>query len=238
MRQLILLPFLALAASCASLPSASTVGAIANSLTSPSDQPEMAPIDLRRLQTREYRDAKPAVFAATMAVLMDVGYRIQSADIGSGLIIASATSVEKVKLDLRGLVATRQTPIASVFVEQTGDGSRLRVNLTISDAPTGTAGPGERAIRDEGVYATFFGQLESELRTRRVAEAVEPAEPQVPHEGPSASDANEADMIADHALTSWENTRDPPVLPLTMVGEPLSEETETSPNRYRQLFPN
>lgn len=204
MKHLYLLPLVILVPACTALPSTSTVGAVANSLAGPRDQQPMAPTDLRKLQTREYQDSKSIVFAATMTTLMDLGYRIQSADLASGLIIANATSVDRIKLDLRGFVAARQMPVASVFVEETAGRSRLRVSFAISDTAAGLVGVGERAIRDEGLYREFFNHLENEIPPRRLAKP-EPM-PEDQSDLASLDEAKRTDSLAAHGEVEVKTT--------------------------------
>ena len=81
-----LLPISTLALTgCATLPSVSAVNTIADGLVGAAVPSTLSPVDLRNLQLRRYQVTKEVAFAATMAALMDAGYRIQNADISTGL---------------------------------------------------------------------------------------------------------------------------------------------------------
>lgn len=162
-----LLPISTLALTgCATLPSVSAVNTIADGLVGAAVPSTLSPVDLRNLQLRRYQVTKEVAFAATMAALMDAGYRIQNADISTGLIIAGASSADKVQLDLRGLVVTREAPIASVFIEELSDGSSVRTSFALGRATTSIAGNGERIVQDPKLYASFFTRLDSEIAER------------------------------------------------------------------------
>jgi hypothetical protein len=143
--------------------------ALVSTVTAADEQMLPAP-ELRQLQTRQFAAAKSASFAGVMTVLLDLGYRVQSADLGSGLITATAPSLGRLRLGSAGLSRTNQTPVVSAFIEELTPGSsRVRVNFSVdttSPGPLGTAG--ERAVFDAAVYSTFFTQLQSELASRQV----------------------------------------------------------------------
>lgn len=161
---------------CATLPSVSAVNTIADGLVGPVVPSAMSPVDLRNLQLRRYQVPKEVAFAATMTALMDAGYRIQKADISTGLIIAGASSADKVQLDLRGLVVTREAPIASVFIEELSDGSSVRTSFALGRATTGIAGNGERIVQDPKLYASFFTRLDAEIAERQARREVDASE--------------------------------------------------------------
>ena len=173
---------------CATLPSVSAVNTIADGLVGPVVPLAMSPVDLRNLQLRRYQVTKEVAFAATIAALMDVGYWIQHADISTGLIIACASSADKVQLDLRGLVVTREAPIVSVFIEELSDGSSVRTSFAVGQATTSIARNGERIVQDAKLYANFFARLEVEIAERQARRQVNASE----------SDASdEADGLAE-----------------------------------------
>lgn len=181
-----LLPIALLAlAGCAALPAVSSINSIANGLARPGDSVVVPDSDLRSLQLLRFRVNKDVAFAAAMTALMDAGYRTQSADIGTGLIVAGAPSADKVQLDLRGVVISREAPIASVYVEQLPEGSSVRTSFAIEQATRGFAGNGERALQDPALYATFFARLETEIANRSALPK------------PAVTEADDTDIAAD-----------------------------------------
>lgn len=205
MKRLYLIAFVSLSSGCATLQSASTVGAVANSLTGSREQQKIATTELRQLQIGEFQESKQVVFTAAMATLMDLEYRIQSADVTTGLIVANAPSIDRVKLNLRGIVAARQMPVASVFIDEFVDRTRLRVSFAVRDTSTGLSGAGERTIQEESVYVAFFDQIENELSLRS-------RETNVRHRGVQTNvvTANRTDSI-DRNLSEPVHEADPSV---------------------------
>ena len=51
-------------------------------------KPELTPLELQALQTREFNARYPAAFSATLSVLQDLGYIVESADKEAGYITA------------------------------------------------------------------------------------------------------------------------------------------------------
>lgn len=183
MRVRIAPPLLLLLAACTPMQPIRSVEAVATSLAAGREQPPLTAEELRRLQTREFSAPKDITFAATMTALLDLGYRIQSADIDTGLIVASASSVERLQLDLRGIGTARQTPMASVFLEARDNStSRVRVNLSVSASSAGDTGASaERIVREENPYTVFFEHLQDEIAARLNAlPAVEAATSRAP----------------------------------------------------------
>ncbi|MXO94592.1 hypothetical protein GRI62_13390 [Erythrobacter arachoides] len=148
-----------------------SVEAVANSVVGGREQsPPLTPEALRVLQTREHDVPRDVAFAATMTTLLDLGYRIQEADIATGLIVAGASSVDRLRLDFSGLGTARQTPVASAYIEPLDRGrSRVRINLAMQTAAGAGTGAAERAVWQTEPYAAFFQQLEGEVRDRRAA---------------------------------------------------------------------
>jgi hypothetical protein len=144
--------------------------ALVTSVTGPAEL-SATPAELRQLQLRDVAAPKATAFAGVTSVLLDMGYRVQSADLASGLITAVAGSSARLRLDPSGLARSTQTPVVSVFVEEmTPVSSRVRANFSIGTSASGQlASSGERPVLDGELYASFFASLETELADRRQA---------------------------------------------------------------------
>src|SRR3546814_17961003 len=59
------------------------------------DKIELSPLQLQAMQTKEFEAAKEPVFASVMSVLQDAGYRIENADLATGLITGIGSSKGK-----------------------------------------------------------------------------------------------------------------------------------------------
>lgn len=145
--------------------------ALANTMTGSGEKSALTAVELRQLQTRDLGISKAAAFASVMTVLLDSGYRVTSADLGSGLITATSSTTGRLRLDPTGLSRANQTPVASAFVEERNANlTRVRIVFSIGTAATGQlASSGERAILEHGIYDTFFSRLEEEVELRPAA---------------------------------------------------------------------
>lgn len=152
---------------CASLPAVSSVSTLANNLAPKVEQPSLSPSELRSLQTHLVDVDRQTAFAAVITVLMDEGYRIETAALEPGLIIASASTAEKVKLDLRGFVASKQLPTAQVFVEETPSGTRVRTSFGVRQSSGSAGGISDVLLLEASLYRNFFRELDAETDRRR-----------------------------------------------------------------------
>jgi hypothetical protein len=205
-----------------------SAGAVANTLAT-REQAPMSAEQLRQLQTREFAVPKDIAFAATMTVLLDLGYRIQSGDIETGLIVASASSVDRLQRDLRGIGTARETPMASVYLEaRQPNVARVRVNLTLGTSSSGlVGGAGERSVREESPYRTIFDHLEREMGDRlRAFAVVQPSSSRVTPPATVRAESNEVGVSAGppEVLARPPNLTNPSAPPIPEV------ETSTGPD--------
>lgn len=163
---------------------ASAGGSLVNAVVEGGNAPGLSTEQLRTLQTREFSTTKAAGFASVMTTLLDAGFRVQTADLDSGLITASASTTGRLRLDTGGLGRLNETPLASIFVEDRGDGIvRVRAAFSMGRSASGAlASTGERAVTDPQPYATFFDRLTLEIAQR-------PAPPPAPLSTPAPAPA-------------------------------------------------
>jgi hypothetical protein len=142
------------------------IGALSGNLVPTASPLTLQPSELRIMQTRSLPIAKSAVFAAVIAVLMDEGFRIESANLDTGLIIAEASGHDKVRFDFRGMVVARETKRAQVWIEKHLDGSSVRASFGTRSSAAGARGTVEVPILDASDYESFFARLEREASAR------------------------------------------------------------------------
>jgi len=75
-----------------------------------------------------------------------------------------------VQLDLRGLVVTREAPVASVYIERLPDGSSVRTSFALGRTSSGISGNSERIVLEPEFYASFFARTDTEFAERHVSE--------------------------------------------------------------------
>ena len=158
--------------SCAAPIAGSSVEALATTLAG--QRAALAPLppeQLRRLQVRDYGVERGTAFAATINALLDLGYRIETADLTSGLIVAKSVSNERLRLDLAGLLNERETSVISAFVEPRGESaSRVRVSMVIESVGRTNTGAAVRAVQVAEPYEAVFAQLSREIADRQFEE--------------------------------------------------------------------
>jgi hypothetical protein len=167
----------ALLASCApvqQLHSAASAGSsLLGVVTTPSSPASLSPVELRQLQSREFATSKATAHSSVMTVLLDLGYRVLSADLSSGLITAAAPSNSRLRLDPAGVVRSTQTPLASVFIDQrSADTVQIRINFAVGRNASGQLGEqGERHTLDASLYGAFFVKIGQEIMERTIPAA-------------------------------------------------------------------
>lgn len=140
---------------------------------------EIGGLALQQMQARDYEVPKTVSFPAVMTVLQDSGYRITSADKDTGLITASASTNSKMSYNLfTGFGRSKKTPFVSVFVEDRGLGSRVRLNFVLAKTKSsiyGMSSSDEEPITDTAVYQNAFEKVEKEIFVRQSLNAAVPA---------------------------------------------------------------
>lgn len=156
------------------------IGALSGNLVPTASPLTLQPSELRIMQTRSLPIAKGAAFAAVIAVLMDEGFRIESANLDTGLIIAEASGHDKVWFDFRGMVVAREAKRAQIWIEEHPDGSSVRASFGTRSSAAGATGSVEVPTLDASDYQSFFARLEREAADRNsIAKMDELASPHV-----------------------------------------------------------
>lgn len=155
-------------------------------------KPELGGLELQQIQARDYEVPKSVSFPAAMTVLQDSGYRITAADKDTGLITGSAsTNSHTTWVPFVGFGRSKKTPVVSVFVEDRGSGSRVRLNFVLTKAKSmmyGMSSSDEEPITDAAVYQAAFEKIEKEIFVRQsMAAPAAPAVAAVPQAPVSAA---------------------------------------------------
>jgi hypothetical protein len=158
---------------CAGMAAVPAIGALSGNLVPTASPLTLQPSELRIMQSRVLPIAKGAAFAAVMAVLMDEGFRIESANLDTGLIIAEASGHDKVRFDFRGMVVAREAKRAQIWIDEHLDGSSVRASFGKRSSATGATGTIEVPILDASDYQSFFARLEREAADRNPIAMVE-----------------------------------------------------------------
>lgn len=128
----------------------------------------MTSLQIQSMQTKEFEAGKDVVFASVMSVLQNEGYRIQGADIQTGLITGIASADIKNSLFRR----KKESPVVSAFIENFGKFTNVRLNFVITSTKTniwtGQFDPQtEKPVLDQAVYKDAFEKIEQALFIRQ-----------------------------------------------------------------------
>lgn len=131
---------------------------------------ELTPLEIQSMQTRAFEQPKEIVFASVVSVFQDLGYQIQSADLGSGLITSEspADSTGGWYQAFTGNTRVTQTR-ATAFVEQIGGESQARLNFLIVNEISSGWGQRDRQdlpILDADIYQNAFERIENAIFVR------------------------------------------------------------------------
>ena len=129
--------------------------------------PQLTPLEIQTLQTREYTAPKELVFASVMSVFQNLGYNIVSADQVTGFINA------------KSLLKSDAHYTATAFVESMGQMTRVRLSFVkkVSGSRWDSGFVDykhghmekykyERQVLDATLYQNAFEQIDSELFVR------------------------------------------------------------------------
>ena len=156
--------------------------------SSPADakkKPDLTPMELQALQSREYQTTKDQVFSSIVSVFQDLGYQISAADMGSGFITAGSANKNKTGFfeAMAGMSSSGSTR-ATAFVESMPSGyTRARLNFMNtknSSSAYGRNSANDKPILDPKTYQVAFERVEQALFERRaLTKTATPAQPTV-----------------------------------------------------------
>lgn len=145
--------------------------ALVNSPAESKKQPELTPMQLQALQSREYQTTKDQVFSSVMSVFQDLGYQISAADMGSGFITAGSANKNKTGFwEAMGGISSSGSTRATAFVETMPSGlTRARLNFLNtknSSSSYGRSSANDKPVLDPRTYQIAFERVEQALFER------------------------------------------------------------------------
>ncbi len=132
-------------------------------------KPQMTPLEIQSIQTREFESSKKIVFASVISVFQDLGYIIKSADKDTGFINAESPTRRGTSWQAYAGISVMEQTVATAFVEEIGDRMRVRLNFvttTQSSSAQGQSGREDSAILDATVYTNAFERIENAIFIR------------------------------------------------------------------------
>ena len=138
--------------------------------------PQMTPLEMQALQSREFETSKDNLFGAVMTVLQDLGYQVQTADVQTGFITAiSATQNKTNFLEAFGGSRSSGNTKITTFLQSLPNGStRVRLNFLntkITSSAYGQSAQNDKPILDATVYNTAWDKIDEALFVMGALEA-------------------------------------------------------------------
>jgi len=144
-----------------------SVAVLAACSTNPS--PEMTPMEIRSLQTREFETNKQIAFPSVITVFQDLGYSISQADIDTGFISAeSASDSDEASKFWLGVSSVTQAK-ATAYVEEIGSFTKVRINFVTTTNKSYGWGQTDREdtpILNAESYQYAFERIENAIFVR------------------------------------------------------------------------
>ena len=144
-----------------------SVAVLAACSTNPS--PQMTPMEIRSLQTREFETTKQIAFPSVITVFQDLGYSISQADIDTGFISAESASdsdeASKFWLGVSSVTSTK----ATAYVEEVGSFAKVRINFVTTTNKSYGWGQTDREdtpILNADSYQYAFERIENAIFVR------------------------------------------------------------------------
>ncbi|WP_423909918.1 hypothetical protein [Candidatus Spongiihabitans sp.] len=132
--------------------------------------PKLTPLEIQSLQSREYEETKAVVFPSVLSVFQDLGYIVKTADKDTGFITAeSPTNNTTGFWDAFAGIAVNSQTIATAFVEEIGQITKIRLNIVAKKSTSSEYGQNSKQdtpILDAKVYQNAFERIESVLFIR------------------------------------------------------------------------
>lgn len=166
-------------------------------------KPQLTGLELQQVQARDMETTVDVAFPAVMTVLQDAGYRIQSADKATGLIVAEGSSKKVTTYNFWfGLGSKKRVPTVSAFIESRGPQyTRVRLSFVMSLRKSRNAFSDEDPITDPAVYRDAFEKIEKEIFTRNAMNAAAPALAATPTGAPTSTPPTSSPQVPALAAT-------------------------------------
>lgn len=130
--------------------------------------PNMTPMELQSIQSKEFETNKETAFGAVMTVVQDLGYTVQSADLNSGFITAASPTENKTGFfdAMVGAASSGNTVMTAFILHMPSGMTRVRLNFVNSKNMSSAYGRDSREdkpILDPHVYRTAWDKIDEAL---------------------------------------------------------------------------
>ena len=133
--------------------------------------PELTSVELAQAQARRYQVPPKAAFSAVLSALQTLGYVDINANRDAGTVSGVTDAKAKTIYNIFwGFGKKKWTQKASLLIEEDGAGSRVRLNMMLSETKSrgifGTSFTDGKIVRVAAPYQEFFQLLDSEMAQR------------------------------------------------------------------------
>lgn len=130
--------------------------------------PELTPMELQAIQSREFETNKENLFGAVMTVLQDLGYQVQSADLQTGFITAVSATQNKTNflMALGGVTASGNTKVTCFLQSMPSGMTRVRLNFLNTkniSSSYGQNSQNDKPILDATIYRNAWEKIDEAL---------------------------------------------------------------------------
>lgn len=145
-------------------------------------KPELTPMELQALQSREFETSKENLFNSVMTVVQDLGYQVQSADMQTGFITAVSAAEQKTSFleALGGGRSSAITKMTAVVQAMPSGLARVRLNFMFSKSTStmyGQASQNDKPILDPATYQAAWEKIDEALFVLGALEPSKKSEP-------------------------------------------------------------
>lgn len=133
--------------------------------------PELTPMQIQALQTRDFSVNKNVAFPSVISVFQDLGYTIKNADKDTGIIMAESAAKSDSASRIFGVSSVSQTS-ATAFVEEIGKITKVRLNFVIVNNKSYGYGQTDREdtpILEAATYQNAFERIENAIFVRKAS---------------------------------------------------------------------
>jgi hypothetical protein len=144
--------------------------------------PQLTPMELQAIQSREFETSKENLFGAVMTVLQDLGYQVQSADLATGFITAISATENKTNFweALGGVRSSGNTKITAFIQAMPNKMARVRLNFLntkVLSSAYGQNAQNDKPILDAAIYKNAWDKIDEALFVMGALERQEPSAP-------------------------------------------------------------
>jgi hypothetical protein len=143
-------------------------------------KPEITPMQLQAIQSKEFEATKDDVFASIMTVFQDLGYQVNSAEMNTGFITAESATHNKTSFwDAMAKQSGSGNTRATAFVEKMPNGmTRVRLNFMNTKSVSGMWGRNSREdkpVLEPRTYQIAWEKIDEALFVRHAVGSKAPA---------------------------------------------------------------